>query len=74
MTEQERAAIQNSIPKKVKKHELGGGYYYTCPWIMCNNTVHRYDRYCSQCGQKLRFEKDDDVIEIIREGEKNGRG
>lgn len=74
MTEQERAAIENSIPRKPIVHELGGGYYYTCPWIMCNNTVHRYDRYCSQCGQRLRFEKDDDVIEIIREGKKNGRG
>lgn len=75
MTEQEKIrAIENAIPRKPIKHELGGGYYYTCPWIMCNNTVHRYDRYCSQCGQRLRFEKDDDVIEIIREGEKNGRG
>ena len=74
MTEQEIRAIENAIPRKPIKHELGGGYYYTCPWIMCNNTVHRFDRYCSQCGQRLRFEKDDDVIEIIREGEKNGRG
>lgn len=75
MTEQEKTrAIENAIPRKPIKHELGGGYYYTCPWIMCNNTVHRFDRYCSQCGQRLRFDKDDDVIEIIREGEKNGRG
>lgn len=75
MTEQEKIrAIENAIPRKPIKHELGGGYYYTCPWIMCNNTVHRFDRYCSQCGQRLRFDKDDDVIEIIREGEKNGRG
>lgn len=66
MTEQERIrAIENAIPRKPIKHELGGGYYYTCPWIMCNNTVHRFDRYCSQCGQRLRFEKDDDLIEIL---------
>ena len=74
MTEQERAAIENSIPRKPIIHELGGGYYYTCPWMKCNNTVHPWDRYCSQCGQRLRFDKDDDVIEIMREGEKNGRG
>lgn len=72
MTETEKA-IQNSIPRKPVKHELGGGYYYVCPWIRCNNTVHSWDRYCSQCGQRLRFEKDDDVIEILTSEEtKNG--
>lgn len=66
MTEQEKTrAIENAIPRKPIKHELGGGYYYTCPWMKCSNTVHRFDRYCSQCGQRLRFEKDDDLIEIL---------
>ena len=66
MTEQEKIrAIENAIPRKPIKHELGGGYYYTCPWIMCNNTVHPWNRYCSQCGQRLRWSKDDDLIEIL---------
>lgn len=71
MTEQERAAIENSIPKKVKKHELGGGYYYTCPWAFCGNTVHKWDRYCSKCGQKLLFDKEDEEREvyIVKDGE-----
>lgn len=73
MTEQEnQKALQNAIPIRPIRRELGGGYYYQCPWIMCNNTVHRWDRYCSQCGQRLRFEKEDDVIEILKEGDKDG--
>lgn len=34
MTEQEKIrAIENAIPRKPIKHELGGGYYYTCHWM-----------------------------------------
>jgi len=66
MTEQEKIrAIENAIPRKPIKHELGGGYYYTCPWMKCNNTVHPWNRYCSQCGQRLWWSKDDDLIEIL---------
>lgn len=71
MTEQERRAIENSIPREPIKHELGGGYYYTCPWYSCGNTVHRWDKYCSRCGQKLLFEIEDEDREvyIVRNGE-----
>lgn len=71
MTEQERAAIENSIPREPIVHELGGGYYYTCPWMSCGNTVHKWDRYCSKCGQRLLFEKDDEQrdVYIVKDGE-----
>ena len=46
-------------PKKAIKEELGGGYFYRCPWIMCNKIVRSDDRYCSNCGQRLVFDTDD---------------
>ena len=64
MTEQEREAIDNAIPRKPTAHELGGGIYYTCHWLKCGNTVHRYDRYCSACGQRILWDKDDMQREI----------
>lgn len=61
MTKQEREdAIQNAIPRKPIKHELGGGFYYQCPWIKCNESLKRYYRYCPGCGQKLLWENDYD--------------
>lgn len=42
------------------KHELGGGYYYTCYWLTCNETVYRYWRYCPYCGTKLLWDEEDD--------------
>ena len=60
LTEAEKEnAILNAIPQEPNVHELGGGYYYTCHWLTCNNTVHRYDQYCSLCGQKLLWRDDD---------------
>ena len=54
MTNEERInAIYNAVPRKPQRHELGGGVYYTCHWLKCNNTVSRWDNYCSVCGQKL---------------------
>ena len=36
-----------------RAHELGGGIYYTCYWLACNETVYRWMNYCPKCGQKL---------------------
>jgi hypothetical protein len=46
-------ALQKQEPLPPDKHELGGGYYYTCYWLSCRNTVTRYQNYCDQCGQKI---------------------
>ena len=42
-------------PKMVVKEELGGDFYYRCPWISCNKIVESNMNYCSNCGQKLEF-------------------
>ena len=62
MTEQERAAIENSIPRKPIVHELGGGYYYTCHWIKCGETLHRWWKYCPNCGNRIDWSKEDDFF------------
>lgn len=33
--------------------ELGGGIYYRCPWMMCNEDVNRFMNFCPGCGQRL---------------------
>lgn len=54
MTNEERInAIYNAVPRTPKRHELGGGVYYTCHWLKCNHTVTRWDNYCPVCGQKI---------------------
>lgn len=63
MTKQERyEAIQNAIPRPPVRVELGGGYYYKCYWLKCDNTLRRWERYCSKCGQKILW--DDDYTDI----------
>ena len=57
MSENEIKAIENSIPRTVVREELGGDFYYRCPWIVCNTTVHSTWKYCPMCGQKLDFEE-----------------
>ncbi len=60
MTEQEFDALQNAIPQEPTKHELGGGYYYTCHWLSCNEQLRRWWRYCPVCGQKIRWKGEDE--------------
>lgn len=42
----------------VVKEELGGGYFYRCPWINCNEIIRSDWSYCPYCGQALMFEND----------------
>lgn len=54
MTKQDRArAIQNATPQKPHKIELGGGFYYKCHWIKCNEDVKKWFEYCPACGQRI---------------------
>lgn len=46
-------------PKMAIREELGGGYYYRCPWITCNVIVKSEDRYCRACGQRIVFPNSD---------------
>lgn len=51
MNEEERLA-----PKLVKREELGGDFYYRCPWIVCDKILKRDWDFCPYCGQKLVYE------------------
>ena len=46
-------ALLKQTPLPPAVHELGGGIYYSCHWLVCNNTIHRWQEYCDQCGQKI---------------------
>lgn len=54
--EQIQAAIDNMTPQKPRRHELGGGYYYTCHWLKCGETLTRWHNYCPKCGQRIDWE------------------
>ena len=49
---------QRLQPMKAIKEELGGGYFYRCPYLKCNKIVRSDQCYCGNCGQKLQFEED----------------
>ena len=46
-------ALQKQEPMEPRRFELGGGIYYKCHWLICDNDLHRYMNYCDQCGQKI---------------------
>lgn len=52
-------AYENSRPMKPIKEELGGGYYYRCPWLTCNSVLRSDWSFCAYCGQKIKFPLDD---------------
>ena len=54
--EQKTDALMNAVPRKPRKVELGGGYYYSCPWVSCNENITKWYNYCPKCGQKLDWE------------------
>ena len=46
---------ENKEAKKPVKEELGGDYYYRCPWIACNSVLKSEDNFCPKCGQKINW-------------------
>jgi hypothetical protein len=48
-------ALIKQEPKEPRRIELGGGYYYKCPWLGCDSDVSTMDNYCSRCGQRLMW-------------------
>lgn len=50
---------QRLQPKKTIKEELGGGYYWRCPYLLCDKIVRSDWDYCPYCGSKLIFDTDD---------------
>lgn len=51
--------IERENPVKAIREELGGGYYYRCPWLTCNKIVRSEYDYCPYCGTKLIFPNSD---------------
>ena len=49
-------AIMNYMPIKPIKEELGGDYYYRCPWLSCNKIVKKEWNACPYCAQRLDWE------------------
>lgn len=49
-----REALEKQTAKKPLTVELGDDIYKHCP--ACGADVSKYMRYCSSCGQKLKWE------------------
>lgn len=56
------------IPKQAIREELGGGYYYRCPWQDCNKIVRSDINYCPSCGQRLQFAVDNYLTDYYSNG------
>ena len=61
--EQRTDALMNAVPQKPNKHELGGGIYYTCHWVSCNETLNKWYNYCPKCGNRIDWGYENDFYE-----------
>ena len=48
-------ALNKQEPMMPRKFELGGGYYYKCYWVACDETLYRWMNYCPKCGNKISW-------------------
>lgn len=48
-----------NTPQKAIREELGGGYYYRCPWLSCDKVLRSDWLYCPYCGTRVYFDTDD---------------
>lgn len=46
-------AMARQEPKEPRRIELGGGLYYKCHWISCDEDINRFMNYCPGCGQRI---------------------
>lgn len=53
-------ALRKQEPLPPDRHELGGGIYYTCYWLICGETVTKWMDYCPKCGQRIQWEYDNE--------------
>lgn len=52
----EQKAEQNYTPRPPRVHELGGGIYYKCYWINCDEDINKWYNFCPKCGQRIYWE------------------
>lgn len=56
-------ALENAIPQKPIRYELGGDYYYKCYWALCRADLKPWHKYCWNCGSKVDWSGYDDFYE-----------
>ena len=49
---------RGNIPLEAIKEELGGDYYFRCPWKDCNKVIKSEWNWCPYCGAKIIYNKD----------------
>ena len=53
-----KKALANAEAKPPRKHELGGGYYYKCYWMNCDEDLKKWYNYCPKCGLKIDWREE----------------
>ena len=49
-------ALEKQEGKPPRKMELGGGYYYKCFWVSCNEDVNKFYEFCPKCGCRILWD------------------
>lgn len=49
-------ALTKEQGKPPRKMELGGGFYYKCFWMACDENVNKFYEYCPKCGTKILWD------------------
>ena len=49
-------ALEKEQGRPPRKQELGGGYYYKCYWVSCNEDVNKFFNYCPKCGTRIQWD------------------
>lgn len=53
-------AMAKQEPHTPRRIELGGGYYYKCHWLSCDETINKFMNYCPKCGFKIDWSMNND--------------
>ena len=38
--------MERDYPREPRKIELGAGYYWRCPWLVCDKELNRWMDFC----------------------------
>lgn len=50
--------MERDYPREPRKIELGAGYYWRCPWLVCDKELNRWMDFCPGCGQRIQWENE----------------
>lgn len=51
-------ALEKEYGRPPRKIELGGGFYYKCFWVSCNEDINKFYEYCPKCGTRIIWDDD----------------